>query len=588
MLFDFDEGDIQPSVTSVGTTPSTARQNHNMASIPLSITNLSTAKPGLREGTKGHEISEMLISNQIMPVNSTARLDAISPRAFSSCSTKPRRVVDPAPLQFQYQSNIVAGAPIELDSSSQMSRQQSTSGYSAMTRTGSNFTCLPPLVQGDTSTMTDPRFSEDMSFLLQGTGVHSERPWVAGVAQDTSTTHKRPRKMVSEHQKGVNLNDSTRVDVNHGEVKRRKQTAGASTWSSTTDVSAYSGVSRPSQGTLVSHPLIAPTQVAPTLLSTSASDSRARLIGLYNKEDSGTKNTRVPVTSSPSRQSRIPYYQRQRRNRVFCSHCSVFPEGFRGEHERRRHYDRAHKSTRIVWVTVDKSPNKDFFGNCKPCREGKRYGADYNAAAHLRRHHFCKETKGGMPRSDRLAKKTANIEMVKGKLEGWGIQWWFDDVESGGRGSKRDPEGFSLRFLRTWLQEIEVVDEEDPLPSYSNHAEEVGGQKLQDSLKGIISAAATHSLTPSSKHITIGGLPSNSPTRALPDAMSLFELGFYQSPDPDSDQQPSALSFDARIPSTLEYQSSLHQAHFDAPALNSEHSPMSAVTGSSIFHPGGG
>ncbi|MCJ1385511.1 hypothetical protein MMC17_008634 [Xylographa soralifera] len=76
----------------------------------------------------------------------------------------------------------------------------------------------------------------------------------------------------------------------------------------------------------------------------------------------------------------------------FCKSCSRKPEGFSDRFALATHTDRYHSPTRKVWLGKDVSINKNFFADCKSCKNGARYRSKHSAFVHLRKHHFSLET----------------------------------------------------------------------------------------------------------------------------------------------------------------------------------------------------
>ncbi|EHK47057.1 hypothetical protein TRIATDRAFT_132869 [Trichoderma atroviride IMI 206040] len=122
-----------------------------------------------------------------------------------------------------------------------------------------------------------------------------------------------------------------------------------------------------------------------------------------------------------------------------CPHCVEYPNGFRGDHELRRHIKAKHRRTVKKWICRDPaelripSELRALYplAKCKACASGKLYGAYYNAAAHLRRTHF-----------------TAKPTRARGASAG---------RRNGGRGGGDWP---PMKQLKLWFREVTVEGDE--------------------------------------------------------------------------------------------------------------------------------
>ncbi|KAJ9144270.1 hypothetical protein NKR23_g6176 [Pleurostoma richardsiae] len=139
-------------------------------------------------------------------------------------------------------------------------------------------------------------------------------------------------------------------------------------------------------------------------------------------------------------------YERPKHPKVHCSQCDDYPEGFRGEHELRRHTEAKHRGFVKKWVCRDPATAGiatevgvvNSLDKCKQCKQYKQYGAYYNAAAHLRRRHF------NAKRSRRKGAGSSSTT-ISGRGEG--------EEKRGGKGGGDWP---PMEELKKWMVQVPV------------------------------------------------------------------------------------------------------------------------------------
>lgn len=168
-------------------------------------------------------------------------------------------------------------------------------------------------------------------------------------------------------------------------------------------------------------------------------------------------------------------YERPKHPKVRCHQCNENPEGFRGEHELRRHTEAKHKSMVKKWICQDPGllgiPHAETaakpLSDCKQCSAFKQYGAYYNAAAHLRRTHFkVKARKGaGSKNGAKGASSAAKVEEEK-------------------RGGKGGGDWPPMSELKLWMMEVTVpMDQEGALgPDGSDSVGQVEQEDIDNEL----------------------------------------------------------------------------------------------------------
>lgn len=145
-------------------------------------------------------------------------------------------------------------------------------------------------------------------------------------------------------------------------------------------------------------------------------------------------------------------YVRPSHPKLQCNLCNKFPKGFRGEHELRRHKDRAHAQRRKVWICVEPAVKTNWWpsrplGICKQCKQTKQYPMDYNAVAHLRRVHFSPCKRGRKPRGEERESRAGKAGGDWPPIDWLKANGWLVEIEVSHAANDEEAHGTAGRAL---------------------------------------------------------------------------------------------------------------------------------------------
>lgn len=201
-----------------------------------------------------------------------------------------------------------------------------------------------------------------------------------------------------------------------------------------------------------------------------------------------------PIAAPKQQISRLPSHHKPK-TPLQCSDCAIT---LRGPHELQRHWENVHAPVKRVWICVqpEQSPFKPKKGLdiCKQCKQGKQYNVYYNAAAHLRRGHFCPSKRGRRPRGEvATSALTLSVERSRGpSIEELKAHGWLREIEVPNLGPRTTADNNDDSPDQPDMTDFDDADAED------NNDSQGGAVALQGTLSDSQPMSYNTSTSPSS------------------------------------------------------------------------------------------